>query len=60
MKPGTGSLKKRIKLINPWQDLSKINKITNEREEITANTTEIQAVRGYYKKNYMPKKWATC
>ena len=62
MKLGAGLLKELIILITPYSDLSKrkdmiqINKITNEREEITTNTLEMQTViRGYYEKLYANK-----
>ena len=61
MKPGAASLEKLIKLIDLQPDLSKrkktqINKITNERGEITTNTREIQTIiREYYEKLYATK-----
>ena len=52
MKPEAGSLKELTKLINPLASLIKkkkkrtqINKIKNERGEITASTAEIQTIR---------------
>ena len=60
----TGSLKKLIKLIKFWEDLSKRKeevpkfkkKITNEREEITTNTTEIQTIVREYDENLHANK----
>ena len=59
MKLGAGSLKELIRSINPWPDLSKgkekgpINKVMNERGEITTNTKEIQTIiRTYYEQLY--------
>lgn len=61
MKSGKGSLKKFIKLINPRvikkkRERTQVNKITNEKGEITANTTEMQTIiREYYEKLYATK-----
>ena len=57
MKLRDGSLKRQTKLINLQQDASgkkrkwaQINKIRNEKGEVTTNTTEIQRIiRDYYK-----------
>ena len=57
MKEGAGSLKRPIKLTNPLARLIKkkreraqINKIRNEKGEVTMDTTEIQRIiRDYYK-----------
>ena len=62
MGPEAGSLKKLIKLITPQSDLPKreqtqINKITNERGEVTINTTEIQTTIREYHENYIPTNW---
>ena len=66
MKSGSDSFKK-LKSVNLQPDLSKrrertqVNKIINERGEITANITEIQLQESIFK-NHMPnqtilKKW---
>ena len=44
------------KLIKKKREKTQINKIRNEREEITTDTTEIQrSVRNYYKQQYAKK-----
>ena len=57
--PGVGSLKELIRQINHQPALLKIkklDKITNERGEITTNTKEIQKIlKTYYEKLYANK-----
>ena len=55
MKRKAGSLKRSTKLINPQPDLSskkrertQINKIGNEKGEVTTDITEIQRITGDY------------
>ena len=62
MKLKVGFLKRSTKLRNPQPDLSgkkeriQINKIRNEKGELTTETTEIQRiVRDYYKQLYVDK-----
>ena len=62
MKLKAGSLKRSTKLINPQPDLSRkkertqINKIRNEKGEVTTNTTEIQRIiRNYSMQLYANK-----
>ena len=53
-KINTGSLKRETKLTNPQPDSSRkkeknqINKIRNEKGEVTTNNTEIQRITGDY------------
>ena len=65
MKLRPGSLKELIinKISKPIDRLIKkkrtqINKIKNERGEITTNTAEIKTIIREYYANYMPIKWA--
>ena len=41
MNPGAGSLQKREREREKGREMTEIDKITNERGEITINTTEI-------------------
>ena len=65
MKCKSGSLKRSTKLINlsqPYQEKKRtqINKIRNEKGEVTTDIPEIQKIiRDYYICNYTPKKWKT-
>ena len=45
------------KLINKIQKRVPINKITNEKEEVTAYTTETQRIMRLLQATYMPIKW---
>lgn len=59
MKPGGGSLKKLINLVNPQPDIPKRKdpnkKIINQRGQITTNTTEMQTMKENYEKVYANK-----
>ena len=62
MKLRAGSFKELIKLINPLarfieneREKTQINKIKNERGEITTNTTEQTIIREYYEKLHANK-----
>ena len=62
MKQKAGSLKRSTKLIHPQSDLSRkkertqINKIRNEKGEVTTHITEIQRImRDYYMQLYPNK-----
>ena len=42
------------------REKTQINRIRNEKGEVTTNTAEIQRImRDYYKQLYMPIKWTT-
>ena len=45
-------------LIKKKKERTQINKIKNERGEITTNTTEIKTIIREYYEQYMPIKWA--
>ena len=46
------------RLIKKKREKTQINRIRNEKGEVTTNTAEIQRImRDYY--NYMPIKWTT-
>ena len=48
------------RLIKQERERIQINKIRNEKGEVTMDTTEIQRIiRDYYICNYMPIKWKT-
>ena len=46
------------RLIKKKRERTQINKMRNEKGEITTDTREIQMIRDYYS-NYMPIKWTT-
>ena len=47
------------RLIKKKRERMQINKIRNEKGEITTNTTEIQRIVRDTTNSYMPKKWTT-
>ena len=47
------------RLIKKKMEKTQINKIRNEKGEVTTDTTEIQSILRDYYKNSMPIKWTT-
>ena len=45
-------------MIKKKKEKTQINKITQERGEITTNTAEIQTIKENIMSNYMPTNWA--
>ena len=48
------------RFIKKKREKSQINRIRNEKGEVTTDSADIQRImRDYYKQNYMPIKWTT-
>ena len=47
------------RLIKKKREMTQINRIRNEKGEITTDTAEIQGSREITTSNYMPIKWTT-
>ena len=66
VKPKAASLKKKGEKIDPYPDSSRkkekktqVNEIKKEREEVTAETMEIQRIVREYYESYMLTNWIT-
>ena len=51
--------KSLARLIKKKREKTQINRIRNEKGEVTTDTTEIQSILGDYYKQLMPIKWTT-
>ena len=47
------------RLIKEKREKNQINKIRNEKREVTTDNVEIQRIIRYYQNNYMAIKWIT-
>ena len=47
------------RLIKKKREKTQINRIRNEKGEVTTDTAEIQRIMRDYYNNYLPKKWTT-
>ena len=47
------------RLIKKKREKTQINRIRNEKGEVTTDTAEIQRIMRDYKRNYTPIKWTT-
>ena len=51
--------KSLARLIKKKKERTQVNKIKNEKGEVTTDTAEIQSILRDYYSNYMPIKWTT-